>query len=302
MRTNCGSWGWRRFVHPTAWRIGHCVSSQVMAMRQDDIAAAAATLVEARRAGTLLSELPAAVRPATIADGYAVQDAFVCQWGGSIAGWKIGATAKVIMDRFGLDEPFAGPFFAADVTASPARPAAADFPLLCIEAEFAFRFARPLPPRATPYTRADVVEAVGTVLPAYELVSPRFDRILFDQVPTVIGDCGLNAAFVLGKETTDWRKLDVASHRVRFMVDGKPKIEGSGAAVMGDPINVLVWTANHLSARGITLQAGQVVSTGASCGLIFLEPGETGVADFGSLGTIEIQFTGPKSSQVVKRG
>ena len=271
-------------------------------MTPDSIEKAAAALVAARREGRLLAELPAAIRPATIAEGYAVQDTFLRQWGGTISGWKIGATAKPIMDRFKLSEPFTGPFFAADVMASPARPKAADHPHLCIEAEFAFRFARTLAPRAAPYTRAEVMDAVASVLPAYELVGPRFERVLFDQVPTVIGDCGLNAAFVLGRETTDWRRLDLPGHAVRFLVDGKPRVEGSGAAVMGDPVTVLEWTANHLSARGIALAAGQIVSTGASCGLIFLEPGETGVADFGSLGTIEIQFTGPRSQLAVKRG
>lgn len=266
------------------------------------IEAAAAALADARRRGVLLEAVPAELQPGTIAEGYAVQAAFMRQWGGTVAGWKIGATAKPIMDRFRLSEPFVGPFFSADVMASPARPLAAEHPHLCIEAEFAFRFARPLPPRTAAYSRAEVLGAVGAVLPAYEVVGPRFDRIMFDAVPTVIADCGLNAAMVFGGEVADWQRYDLKQHPVKFLVDGEVRVEGSGAAVMGDPLNVLEWAANHLSQRGLTLEAGQIVSTGAAAGVIFLEPGETGIADFGALGRIEIQFAGPRSSSIVRRG
>lgn len=259
------------------------------------------SIVAARKARKLLPPLPAAIAPATIAEGYRLQDAFMAAWGGTVAGWKIGATAKPIMEKFKLSEPFAGPFFAADVMRSPAKPLAADHPHLCLEAEFAFRFAKSLPPKAMPYTRDEVLDAVGAVVPAYEIVGPRFERVLFDAVPTVIGDCGLNDAMVLGNDVADWRKHDLKSHPVRFLVDGKLRVEGSGAAVMGDPLNVLEWAANHLSARGITLEAGQIVSTGAAAGLMYVEPGETGVADFGALGQIEITFTGPRSAEIVKR-
>jgi len=267
-----------------------------------NIDAAVAALVKARRAGDLLEALPDGLAPSTIDEGYDVQTAFMAAWGGTVAGWKIGATARPIMDKFKLTEPFAGPFFTADVMASPARPPAAEHPHLCLEAEFAFRFAKSLPPRPTPYTRHEVLDAVGAVIPAYELVGPRFGRVLFDAVLTVIADCGLNAAMVLGEDVPDWRGFDLKSHPVRFLVDGKLRVEGSGAAVMGDPLAVLEWAANHLSGRGITLAAGQVVSTGAAAGLMYVEPGETGIADFGSLGRVEITFTGPRSTRIVRRG
>ena len=271
-------------------------------MTPQAIAAAAEALVEARRLGRLLDELPPAIRPNTAAEGYAVQDAFIRAWRDKLVGWKIGATAKVIMDKFGITEPFAGPFFSRDVMQNPARPLASANPHLCIEAEFAFRFGRALPPKSGSYTRAEVLDAVGSVIAAYEIIGPRFSRILFDAAPTVIADCGLNGAMALGAETRDWRKLDLKSHPVEFIVDGKLKTKGSGAAVMGDPLTVLEWTANHLSSRGLTLEAGQIVTTGASCGLLYLEAGETGVADFGALGKVEIQFVGPRSELKVRRG
>lgn len=270
-------------------------------MTPDAIAAAAGLLERSRRLGHHLDALPADVRPQTAEEGYAIQDGFTKLWRDRIAGWKIGATSKVIMDKFGIVEPFAGPFFSGDTVKSPGRPLAAAHPHLCIEAEFAFRFSRALPPKAGRYTRSEALEAVGSVIPSYEIIGPRFSRILFDSTPTVIADCGLNAAMVLGPETADWQRYDLKSHAVDFIVDGKLRNRGSGAAVMGDPLAVLEWTANHLSARGIALEADQIVTTGATCGLLYLEPGETGVADFGPLGQVEIQFVGPRSETTIAR-
>ena len=67
---------------------------------------AVARLAEARRAGAPLAGLPASCRPQTLADGYAIQDAFVSAWGQPVAGWKVGATALEMQRLFGTGEPF----------------------------------------------------------------------------------------------------------------------------------------------------------------------------------------------------
>jgi 2-keto-4-pentenoate hydratase len=46
-----------------------------------------------------------------------------------------------------------------------------------------------------------------------------------------------------------------------------------------------------LSARGIGVGAGQIISTGTCTGLQYVEPDQTAVADFGGLGSVELSFT-----------
>ena len=271
-------------------------------MTPESIAAAADVLFQARRDGCWLAGLPEGLAPSTVDEGYAIQEAFRALWGAHrVSGWKVGATAKVIMDRFGVSEPFVGPFFDGDLVESPAELAAAQHPYLCVEAEFAFRLGRAITPRPAPYSRDEMVEAIASVMPAWEVIGPRYSSLMFAQVASAIADCGLNQAMVLGSETKDWRRLHLSRHPVRFLVDGKLKAEGSGAAVMGDPITAMVWTANHFSKRGLTLSAGQIISTGATCGVQFLEPGELAEADFGDLGRISIRFFGPRSPVIVQR-
>ena len=262
-------------------------------------ASAVEVLVAARREARVLSRLPADVTPADHDEAYAIQDAFRAAWPDRVVGWKAGATAAAVQAKFGVREPFAGPMFAGDVSQSPARLPARRFPHLCLESEFAFRFGRALPPRATPYGADEIAEAVDALVPAFEIVGPRFDTLLFGQAPTAIADCALNAAFVLGAPVTAWRGHDLAAHRVTLRVDGAVRAEGTGANVLGHPLVALAWIVTHLGRRGITIEPGHVLSTGTTTGLTYIEPEQTAVADFGVFGSVEMRFIGEKNPQSV---
>ena len=259
-------------------------------MSPEAIDAAARALVAARAAHRVIAGLDPACRPRTVAEGYAVQRRFRELWPGQIAGWKVGATARPIMQRFGIDEPMLGPFYAADVYASPARPAASGFRHLCLETEFTFRFGRDLPPRSAPYARPEIVAAVDAVVPSFELINPRYERIPFDSVAEAIADCGLNGGMVLGAPIGDWHALDLVGHKVRLVVDGMVKGEGTGALALDDPVNVLEWAVNTLGRNGVGIASGQHIATGTMTGVVYVEAGQTAVGDFGSLGSIEVRF------------
>jgi 2-keto-4-pentenoate hydratase len=168
---------------------------------------------------------------------------------------------------------------------------AARFHHKAIESEFAFRFASGLAARASSYSREEVLAAIDALVPAIEVVGPRFTDLLFGRMPTAVADNTLNAAFVFGQPTTAWRDLDLPAHKVRLTVNGATAAEGCGADVLGDPVASLVWTVNHLSARGIAVEAGQIFSTGTTTGIVILKPGDQAVADFGRLGQVAVTFT-----------
>ena len=65
----------------------------------------------------------------------------------------------------------------------------------------------------------------------------------------------------------------------------------NGANVLGNPVNSLAWLANHLSARGYEMKAGQWVTAGAATGPIPAPVGSTMSADFGPLGVVSVRFT-----------
>lgn len=252
---------------------------------------AAAFLAAARREGRVIEALPEACRPPSLAEGYEVQNAFRAIWPDTVAGWKIGATAPATMARFNLDQPMYGPFFAGTVHSSPARTAAPTRHAMAIESEFAYRFGRDLPARQQPYTREEIIAAIDALIPAFEIVGTRYVQVPYGDPGSVVADCMLNAAMVLGTPVTDWRGLDIPRHPVRLTIDGVVKGEGTGGDALGDPRNVLDWVVENLRAGGIGLTKGQVLSTGTCTGIIPFERGQTAVADFGTLGRVEVCFT-----------
>ena len=60
----------------------------------------------------------------------------------------------------------------------------------------------------------------------------------------------------------------------------------TAAEVMDNPLNALAWLANHLGARGLALEPGDVVMSGAISGLLRPKAGDTIRASFTRLGTV----------------
>jgi 2-keto-4-pentenoate hydratase len=65
---------------------------------------------------------------------------------------------------------------------------------------------------------------------------------------------------------------------------------GAGGAVLGSPLRALVWLANTVGARGVTLETGQVVLPGAVCAMVPVAPGDTVTATFAGLGSVTATF------------
>jgi 2-keto-4-pentenoate hydratase len=265
-------------------------------MTADMAAAAASELLKARRSGTPIAALPEACRPKSPAEGYKAQAAFIGFWDDTVAGWKAGATAKPVQEKFGLDEPFLGPMFAKTVMQSPADVPAATYDLrppaengkrsVAVEVEFAFRMGGAVGPRAGGWSEAEVLDAVEAMIPAIEIITPRFKALPFGSAGEALADCGLNGGIVLGTPVADWRGIDFPAHATKLVVDGKTVVEGTGALVLGNPLASLVWLVNNVTRLGHTIGKGQVLTTGSMTGIAHVEQGSEAVGDFGKLGRV----------------
>ena len=60
--------------------------------------------------------------------------------------------------------------------------------------------------------------------------------------------------------------------------------------MLGSPVNALAWLANTLGARGIELEAGQVILPGSVTASIPVAPGDTVTATFAGLGRVTARF------------
>ena len=258
--------------------------------RAEHMARGGALLWQAWRERRQLDALPADCRPQTMDDAYAVQDGLVQSAGLAVAGYKIGATNAQVQARFGVDAPFSGRLFADFVGESPLRVPAGAVNFHAIEAEFDFVMARALRPRAAPYTQAEVRAAVASVHPAIEVPDSRYGDWLSMKAEDLIADNAIGCLLSLGPAAAGGLAQDLAGQPVVVRVNGEVVSEGAGANVLGDPWNVMVWLANQLSARGLTLEAGHVVTTGSAADVVQCRPGDTVTADFGPIGRAEVYF------------
>ena len=135
----------------------------------------------------------------------------------------------------------------------------------------------------------DVTGAIDAVAGAIEIVGTRFSGGLEGKGRLLTtADCGVNIALVTG-EWAPFRDQDLREHPVTMTINEHPKGAGTGSRALGDPLNVLLWLANHLSKRGAGLRAGEVVSTGTCTGLDRIAPGDVVRAGFGSFGDVTIE-------------
>jgi 2-keto-4-pentenoate hydratase len=235
--------------------------------------------------------LPADLRPATREQAYSIQQCIEAQSASPLFGWKIAATSKAGQAHINVDGPLAGRLLRERVHASGDLVAFGMHPQMRVaEAEFAFRMARALPPQPAPYAVAEVLDAVATLHPAIELPDSRYDDFTIVGAPQLIADNACAHYFVLGDAAPGlWRGIDLVEHRVHGHVTGKRGREGRGGNVLGDPRVALTWLANELSGLGITLEAGQVVTTGTCLVPLEIESGDHVRMDFGVLGSVEVR-------------
>jgi 2-keto-4-pentenoate hydratase len=256
----------------------------------EKIAAASRILHGHWRAGTKFAGLDAALRPRNRAEAYAIQAAIENHSAGRLFGWKIAATSEAGQKHINVDGPMAGRILSETVIADGGTASMAGNEMRVAEPEFAFRMQTDLPPRASPYTVQEVLDAAGTLHPAIEIPDSRFADFVGAGAEQIIADNACAHRFVLGAPATaNWRALDLVAHAPVIALRGQQYI-GLGRNVLGDPLIALAWLANELRQVGLTLRAGEVVTTGTCHPPLPIQAGDVLEADFGVLGKVSVRF------------
>ncbi len=267
-------------------------------MSQEQSQKAARLLWAHWQAGTTLEALPVELQPQSRSEGYAIQAQLPAVGARSVVGWKIAATSAAGQAHIRVSGPLAGRLLSGQIDPNidgGATLTLAGNRMRVAEPEFAFRFGTDLAPRAAPYAVEQVLAAVDTLHPAIEIPDSRY--AVFTQVgeAQLIADNACAHRFILGAAApVAWRGIDLRTHRVHGEVFGangrRVSREGDGSVVLGDPRVALTWLVNELSGLGITLIAGQFVTTGTCMVPLEVLPGDKARVDYGVLGRMAVNF------------
>lgn len=214
--------------------------------------------------------------------------AVLAHYGGEVIGFKLGGTDLQALAAMGLTGPLRGPILSAFTHASPARLRRADFFVCAVEAEIAVRLGKDIGGGPDVPGRAALVDAIDAVMPAIEIADSRYTEYAVAPATAILADAGFAGSFVQGAEAAGWATLDLPALPVALCVNGTEVRSGSGARVMGDPLQALGYLVADLGRAGEKLRAGQLVSTGACTPPYLAQAGDHVVADFGPLGRVEL--------------
>jgi 2-keto-4-pentenoate hydratase len=196
-------------------------------------------------------------------------------------GWKVGLTSKAIQEQFGFHEPVFGCILQS-------FPSGHELPSNLIkpgfETELCMRFARSLQGEVTPQQVMDALEGIH---PSFEIIETRGD--LTRHIALALADNAQQHSVILGppRRPDVSTRLDQVTARVKL--NGKEIVVGTGDAVLGNPLNSVVWLARKLTEFGRSIRPGDIVMTGSFVRQFPLAPGDHAEADFSGIGQVAVR-------------
>lgn len=226
----------------------------------------------------------------TVEDAYAVQLHGMHvrrESGARRVGHKIGITSEAVMRWLRVDQPDFGTL--VDDMAVPDG-GQADFNVLLqprVEGEIAFVLKHDL--RGPGLTAGQVLAAVDFILPCIEIIDSRIRDWQLKAQDTIADNasCGL---FVLGSRPLAPSAIDLHLAGMTLRRNGEVASTGAGAACLGHPVNAVVWLANKLGSLNVTLEAGEVILSGALGPVVPVDLGDFVEVEVSGLGRVSVRF------------
>lgn len=254
-------------------------------------------LYDARKTRTQVRHFSARYPDMTLADGYAIQRAWVALEqadGHTVRGRKIGLTSRAMQQSSQIDEPDYAPlmddmFFEQNGDIPFDR-----FIKPRVEVELAFVLNRDIKGPGT--TLFDVLRATDYITPALEIIDARIEQHDREsgrprKVYDTISDFAANAGIVLGGSPVRPDAVDIRRIGAILFRNGTIEETGLAAGVLGHPATGVAWLANKIASYGEQLNAGDIVLAGSFTRPSHAQRGDTMLADYGELGTVSFRFT-----------
>lgn len=204
----------------------------------------------------------------------------------NLCGWKVGLTSKAMQEQQGMHEPCLGHLLQSGQIGSPAK---FDFDELIspgFENELCLRLKSPLAGSNVSFEQA--LDAISEVAPALEIIERRSDfRVDF---PLAIAGNAQQKSFITGPFTPLTSETDLSLIEASVEVNGVVQETATGAKVLGNPVNSVIWLAAKLAEYGRTLKAGDLIMSGSFTKQYSITKGDIIKTAFTDIGTVEATF------------
>lgn len=207
--------------------------------------------------------------------------------GQKISGKKIGLTSLAMQQSLGVNEPDYGHLLDQMFFSNNSEISYKKVLQPRVEGEIAFILKKDL--KGPNVTKDDVLLATEYIVPALEIVDSRITDWKISLADT-IADNASSGMYVLGEQKYSPDQLELPSVKMDLYKNGEKINSGFGRDVLDHPAEAVAWLANKLSEFGITLNAGEVILSGAISSAISAEPGDSFQARFTDLGEVAVHF------------
>ena len=217
----------------------------------------------------------------TIDQAYRVQLGLIarrCAAGERQIGWKIGLTSPAMQQQFGIHEPVFGCVLQSFPTGHVFTPSELISP--GFENELCLRLNRDLTGRIS---LDEARAAIDVVHPSLEIIETRGP--FSAQFALALADNAQQKTVILGSPAKLPDILETIEAEV--FVNGQLIGTGKGDAVLGNPLNSVVWLAGKLGEFGRSLKAGEILMTGSFTRQFPIAPGDRIQTKFSGIGTVE---------------
>ncbi|MDB5401626.1 MAG: 2-keto-4-pentenoate hydratase [Rhodopila sp.] len=223
---------------------------------------------------------PAYFGKLTVDQSYAVQLGLIerrCAAGERQIGWKVGLTAPAIQQQFGFHEPV----FGCVLDSKPSGHVFAPAELIApgFENELCMRLRVDL---SGTVGLDEARAAIDVVYPSLEIIETRGP--FTEQIALALADNAQQKMVILGSPAA--LPADLRAIEARVSINGRLVATGTGDAVLGNPLNSVVWLAAKLGAYGRGLKAGEIVMTGSFTRQFPIAAGDTIETVFSGLGAV----------------
>lgn len=231
----------------------------------------------------------------TLPDGACHQDLFIKELGdslGPVVGYKAAATSAGAQKQLGLDGPVLGVLFRDMLREDGASVRVDEGARLIFELDLLARVGDAALNGAT--TREEALAGIDAVLPFIEL-----GDLMVPKGATITGPLlqAMNAGARLGVAGAPvpidgLSAVDLAAVSGSLAKDGTVVAEAPLTALLGDPLDAVLWIVATANARGMPLKQGDLLSLGSLGRFQLASPGEV-VARYSGLGEepVEVGLT-----------